>query len=108
MQHMDTLRLNVRQRGKGYVAQSATPETTAMGSSPEEAAERARLMALAHFGKSSRPTMLIVYLDEPGTRTIVMQPIDRAFALVAVAEENEWRYMASVSTATAPPEAAGE
>jgi hypothetical protein len=108
MQHVDTLRLDVRPRGRGYVAQSAVPPATAMGASPEEAAERARLRVLALFGKSARPSMLIAYLDEPGTRTIVMQPIDKPFALAAVAGEKEWRYIASVSDAAAAPEVVSE
>jgi hypothetical protein len=93
---MNTLRLNVCPRGKGYVAQSIAPEVTALGSSPEEAVESARLVALDLLAKVHRPKMLIVYLDEPGISTIVMQPIDSAFALAAVAKETGWRYIASV------------
>jgi hypothetical protein len=105
---MDTLRLNVSPRGKGYVAQSTAPAVTALGSSPEEAVESARLMALALFAKGPQPKMLIVYLDEPRIRTIVMQPMDKAFTLAALAEPTGWRYMASVSNDTPAMEAASE
>jgi hypothetical protein len=105
---MITLRLDVCPRGKGYVAQSADPEVIALGSSPEEAAESARLMALALFAKHPRPKMLLAYLDEPGIRTIVVQPIDRAFALADFAEEPGWRYMASVTDGAAAVQAVSE
>jgi hypothetical protein len=105
---MDTFRLNVSPRGKGYVAKSGTPGATALGSTPEEAVESARLMALAVFGKGPRPTTLIVYLSMPGVRTIIMQPMDRTFTLAAIPEKANWRYMASVSNDASITEAAGE
>jgi hypothetical protein len=94
---MDQLRLDVIQRGKGYVAESRAPEITAVGASPEEAAENARLMAMALFTKDQRPTTLLVRVCEPGLCTIIMQPLERAFSLAVVGEKPAWRYMASVS-----------
>jgi|GEM_PF-3994683 hypothetical protein len=99
---MNTVRFDVSPRGKGYVAQSTTPAITALGASPEEAVESARLMALVLFAKGPRPEMLVVYLDEPGIRTIVMQPINKTFTLTTVAKETGWHYMASVTNDAAP------
>jgi hypothetical protein len=105
---MDTLRLDVRPRGKGYVAQSTAPEATALGLSPEEAVESARKMALALFANGPRPTMLLVYFNEPGIHTIIMQPIEKPFTLTAVAEDVGWRYMASVTDDAAVVQAVSE
>jgi hypothetical protein len=98
---MNTVRFNVCPRGKGYIAQSMAPEITAMGASPEEAVESARLMALVLFARGPRPEMLVVYLDEPGIRKIVMQPLTKTFTLATATEETGWRYMASVTDDTA-------
>jgi hypothetical protein len=55
-------------------------------------------VALALFGTGSRPTTLIVRLDEPGMRTIIMQPLDEVFHVLAPATDSGWRYIASVSS----------
>jgi hypothetical protein len=105
---MDTLRLDVTPRGKGYVAESHRPELAALGSSPEDAVENARLMAIELFARAPRPTTLIVRLNEPGVCTIVMQPVEKPFSLAAHGDKPEWRYMASVTNDGASKEAAGE
>jgi len=105
---MDTLRLDVTPRGKGYVAESRRPELTALGSSPEAAAENARLMAIALFATATRPTTLIVRLNEPEVCTIVMQPVEEPFSLAAPSERPDWRYIASVTNDGSSKEAAGE
>jgi hypothetical protein len=94
---MDPLRLVVTPRGKGYVAESQLPALTALGTSPEDAAENARLMAIAFFAKGPRPVTMIVRLSEPGINTIIMQPFLETFSLDASAK-SDWRYMASVSS----------
>jgi len=94
---MEPFRLNVVPRGKGYVAESRDPQLTALGSSPEEAAENARLMALALYVNGARQSTLIVRTNGPALCTIVMQPIDKPVTPVADGEELEWRYMASVT-----------
>lgn len=94
---MDQLRLNVTPHANGYVAESRAPQLTAIGASPQEAAENARLMALAAFGKSGGPTTLIVRINEPGRRTIVMQPANMPASFVATDEGVEWRYIASIT-----------
>jgi hypothetical protein len=105
---MDTLRLDVTPRGKGYVAKSSCPELTALGSSPEDAAENARLMAIVLFATAPGPATLIVRLEEPGVCTIVMQPVEKPFSLAAASEKPEWRSMASVTNVGGSKEAAGE
>jgi hypothetical protein len=66
------------------------------------------MMALARFAKSSRPTMLIVYLNTPGIRAIVMQPMDEAFSLAPIPQGKDWRYMASVTTVAGATKMVGE
>jgi hypothetical protein len=95
---MDPLRLHVTPRGSSFVAESRHPALTAVGPSPADAAENARLVALALFGTGLRPTTLIVRLDQPGMRTIIMQPIDEVFQVLAPAADSGWRYIASVSS----------
>jgi hypothetical protein len=94
---MDPLRLDVVPRGKGYVAESRIPAITALGNSPEEAAENARLMAVAHFAKDPRPITMIVRISQPGLHTIVMQPVLETFSLDTSAVKPDWRYMATVT-----------
>lgn len=103
---MDPLRIVVALRGKSYVAESREPAITALGSSAVEATENARLAALALFAKRSRPTMLLVRLSEPGSCTIVMQPIEKAFS-IAADDKPEWRYIASVTNDGGPKKVAG-
>jgi hypothetical protein len=91
---VDSLYLVVTPRGKGYVAESRALEITALGSSTEEAAENARLMAIALFAKGPRPSSLIVRFDEPGLHTILMQRIYERVSLAPLSEKPEWRYMA--------------
>jgi hypothetical protein len=95
---MNTVRLDVCPRGKGYVAQSTAPNVTALGSSPEEAVESARLIALTLVATGARPSMLLVYLEEPGIRTVIMQPMDKAFAFAVPADETRSRYMVSATS----------
>jgi hypothetical protein len=98
---MNPLRLTVASRGKGYVAYSDLAEITAMGSTPTEAAENARLTATSAIPAPSRPTMLLVNVDEPGVSTIVLQPLDEPVSLDAFAEHQQWRYIASATKRTA-------
>jgi hypothetical protein len=104
---MDPLRLVVMPRGKRFVAESHDPAVTALGSSAEEAAENARLAALARLEKGRLPKMLIVRLNEPGVCTIVMQPLQKAFS-ITTDDKPEWRYIASVTSSGGPKKAAGE
>ena len=98
---MEPLRLNVMPRGKGYVAESRNPELTAVGSSPEEAAENARRMALALLANTAGPRTLIVRINEPGLRSIIMQPLDKRVFLAVAGEDLDWRYTASVTNGDA-------
>jgi hypothetical protein len=86
VQHTDPLRIRVAPRGNGYVAESRSPEITALGSTPEEAAENARSMALALYD-DARPTTMLLRICEPGRETIVMQPANRVVAAICIAEE---------------------
>jgi hypothetical protein len=104
---MDPFRLVVTPRGKSFVAESREPAVTALGSSAVEAAENARLAALAFFAKRPRPTVLIVRLSEPGLSTIVMQPLREVFSVTREDTPN-WRYIASVTDDGGPKKAAGE
>jgi hypothetical protein len=103
---MDPLYLVVTPCGKGYVAESRVPDITALGASPQVAAENARLAVIAHLAMDARPFALILRVNEPGLRTIVMQPIDECISLTPIAEKSEWRYMASVKSRDAGAEAA--
>jgi hypothetical protein len=94
---MDSLRLNVTPRNIGYVAESLIPEVSAEGSSAQEAAENARLVALALYPKGARPDVLIVCVKEPGACTIIMQSINKALSLAPQADAGDWRYIASVT-----------
>jgi hypothetical protein len=95
---MDALYLVVTPRGKGYVAESRALEITALGSSKEEAAENARLTAIALLAKGTRPASLIVHFNEPGLHTILMQPTGERVSLAPLAEKPAWRYMASITS----------
>ena len=93
---MDSLCLTVVPYGKRFVAKSTSPALTALGPSPEEATENARLMAIALFATGPRPTMLIARINQPGLCTIIMQPLEKAFTIGSMVEKVGWRYMASV------------
>jgi hypothetical protein len=104
---MEMLRLVVTPRGKGYVAVSRDPALTAVGSSAVEAAENARVTALALFAKASRPNKMLVRINQPGVCTIAMQPIEKPFSFEPN-DEPEWRYVASVRGDGGPTKAAGD
>jgi hypothetical protein len=76
-----------------FVAESTSPAFTALGSSPEEATETLRLIAIAKIGSGAKPDMLIARINEPGLCTIIMQPMGKAFTTECV---QAWHYMASV------------
>jgi hypothetical protein len=95
---MNPLRLIVTPRGNGYVAKAMEPTITALGTSPEQAVENARLMAIAMGNGEGRASMLLVRIDEPRRSTIVMQPLGKTFSLKAIDGEVSWRYLASVTT----------
>jgi hypothetical protein len=78
---MASLYLIVSVRGDGYVADCRVPMISALGSSAAEAAENARVEALLVFGKSDRPSSVIVRIDEPGYTTVVVQPADEPISL---------------------------
>jgi hypothetical protein len=87
---MGPLRVRVVPLGKGYIAESSAPLITALGSSAEEAAERARLMAieaLQTYGSHSYPDTLIVRIDEPGRSAIAMQSMHAPFSLATEGKE---------------------
>jgi hypothetical protein len=65
----------------GFVAESLMPAFTAVGSVPEEAAENARILALAIFAAGPRPADFIVRLNAGGRSSIVKQPLDQPIAL---------------------------
>jgi len=96
---MDLFRVDVTPRGKGYFAKSTHPQIGAVGASPVEAAENARLMARATFANKAGPAMLLVRIHEPGLETIVMQPIDEIVSLNSEEKKSSWRYSASVPNA---------
>jgi hypothetical protein len=93
---MNPVRLAVIQRGKGYIAQSSEPEITALGKTPQDAAENARRMAASLLGKDARAMTLLLRVDEPGVSTIVMQPLGNPVSLDATRNERDWHYVASV------------
>jgi hypothetical protein len=99
---MNPIRVIVTPRGNGYVAKSTEPEITALGSSAERAAENARLTATAMLEPQSRPSMLLVRINEPKQCTIVMQPIDKVFTMSTVDEAADLRYLASVAIGDPP------
>ncbi len=87
---MGPFRVHVAPLGKGYIAESSAPLITALGSSAEEAAERARLMAieaLQTFGSQSYPDTLMVRIDEAGRCTIAMQSMHAPFSLATAGKE---------------------
>ncbi len=95
---MGPLRIRVIPLGRGYLAESRTPEVTAFGATAEEAAENGRLMAMAvyeAFLEGVYPRTLIVRIDEPGRIAIAMQTIDRPFSLHAAVTEFEDCYFDS-------------
>lgn len=98
---MNSVRLSVTACGKHYIAASAVPEVTAVGTTALEAAENGRKAALAMLRatirKLGRPMFLIVDVKEPAVNTIIMQPIDFAISVVVGKNAPKWRYMASVT-----------
>lgn len=85
VQNMGPLRLTVTSREKGFVARNSEHTITAFGQTPAGAAENARTMAISVIAKPIRPTILLLRFDEPGTRTIVMQSVDRPVAAIVTA-----------------------
>jgi len=106
MRTVNPLRLIVTPRGNGYVAKATAPTITAVGATPEQAVENARLMAISLCNPDGRSSMLLVRIDEPRQSTIVMQPIGKTFSLKAIDGEVAWRYLATV-TAEDPSNRAG-
>ncbi|HEY8314636.1 MAG TPA: hypothetical protein VIG51_10775 [Candidatus Baltobacteraceae bacterium] len=102
---MEPLRVRVTQLGTGYVAESYAPAITGLGSSPEEAAENARIKALAvfdAFARESQPATLIVRIDEPGRSAIAMQPMEKRFSLDLAGKQAGSYYFDSEGNAFAP------
>jgi hypothetical protein len=95
---MNPLRLIVTPCGNAYVAKAAEPTITAVGASPEQAVENARLAAVSIDDPDRRLSMLLVRIDEPRRSTIVMQPIGKMFSLAAIDGEVAWRYLATITT----------
>jgi hypothetical protein len=52
-------------RSRGQAVAEPCPVLTALGLSPEEAAENARLTAIALLPSGPRPTTLIVFINRP-------------------------------------------
>jgi hypothetical protein len=77
---VELFRLIVQRRGKAYAAQGSTPDVTAIGASVVDAAENARLMAMALFDVDERPPMLLIRTDRAGMSTVVMQPFNKRVA----------------------------
>ncbi len=76
--------------GRGYIAESGSPVVTAFGSSVEEAAENARLAAIAaleEMGFPGYPSTLIVRIDERGRSAIVMQSVAQPFSLAMAGKD---------------------
>lgn len=102
---MNLLHVRVSQIGNGYLAESRIPPVTAAGSSVEEAAENARLMAIELFDMcktSSHPTTLIVRIDRPGRTAFAMQSMQKPFSLATLGEECGTYYFDSAGNDAVP------
>jgi hypothetical protein len=101
---MRPVRVHVRALGRGYLAESQAPTITAAGSSAEEAAENARLMALDVATLAGQPSAntLMVRIDEPDRCVITMQSLDQPFSLEAAGKANGSYYFDSAGNRVAP------
>jgi hypothetical protein len=93
---VNPLRIDVVVRGSRWVAECGAPLVTAVGASAEQAAENARLMALASFTRTTQPSMVLIRIEDPETSKILMQPMDEEISLEPSAGRRKWRYVASV------------
>ncbi len=93
---MDSLQITVVPHGERFVAKSRSPVLTALGSTPQEATETARVMAIALLGSEPRPATLLARIDQPGLCTLVIQALEKPFTTASMVEKVGWRYMASV------------
>ncbi len=87
---MGPLRIRVTPLGEGYLAESRAPLVRATGASPDEAAEKVRLMAteaLDAFDCREYPSTLIVRIDERNHCAIAMQSIHEPFSLDAAGKD---------------------
>ncbi|MGR4065196.1 MAG: type II toxin-antitoxin system HicB family antitoxin [Vulcanimicrobiaceae bacterium] len=87
---MAPLRVHVRRLDDRYVAECRVPVVTAVGATPEEAIERARLKAMEAFDAFSfgaYPTTLIARIDDGSRSAIAMQSMHRPFSLKSIGKE---------------------
>lgn len=103
------VRIQVIPLGRGYIAESRTPEITALGATAEEAVENARLQAIQmlDFQGSSRAGMLLVRLTEDGRECVAMQPLQSGFSLRNSASEYGVTYFDSEGNIVRPREMHG-
>jgi hypothetical protein len=101
---MTPVRVHVISLGNGYLAESQEPLLTAAGTSAEEAAENARVMALdfAALAGQRYANTLIVRIDEPGRCVIAMQSLEQPFSLEAAGKAYGSCYFDSAGNEAAP------
>lgn len=89
---VEPFRVHVSRLGSGYLAENEPLQITLGAETPEDAAEKLRLIAMDIFSsaRAPLPSTLFARIDEDNLVAFVMRPFDKRFDLAASVDTLYW------------------